>query len=43
MKQLDININDNSSPTGKSMTIGTGHSWIEIYTEVEISQLSEKH
>ena len=35
MKQLEINTNDTESPTGKSMRIGTGNTYIEIYDEVK--------
>ena len=35
MKELDINVNDTESPTGLSMRIGTGNSYIEIYEEVK--------
>ena len=35
MKQFEINTNDTESPTGKSMRIGTGNTYIEIYEEVK--------
>ena len=39
MRQLNVNTDDSGSPTGKSMRIGTGNTWLEIYEEVEIEIL----
>ena len=34
MKQMDLNFNDSRSDTNMTITVGTGRTWSEIYTEV---------